>query len=75
MGAAVAEFNQVLNLELETELECLYDTSIGFVNGLVKQEVNTRLQSNPKYPSFNCAKILNQLSVIYDCQPTVKHLH
>ena len=66
MGAAVTQFNQALNLELETELECLYDTSIGFVSGLVKQEVNSRLQSSPKHQAVNCAKILSQLSVIYD---------
>lgn len=66
MGAAVTQFNQALNLELETELECLYDTSIGFVSGLVKQEVNSRLQSSPRHQGANCGKILNQLSVIYD---------
>ena len=66
LGAAVTQFNQALNLELETELECLYDTSIGFVSGLVKQEVNSRLQSSPKHQAVNCAKILNQLSVVYD---------
>ena len=66
VGAAVTQFNQALNLELETELECLYDTSIGFVSGLVKQEVNSRLQSSPKHQAVNCAKILSQLSVVYD---------
>ena len=66
MGAAVQQFNQALNLELETELECLYDTSIGFVSGLVKQEVNSRLQSSPRHQAASCAKILSQLSVIYD---------
>jgi hypothetical protein len=66
LGAAVTQFNQALNLELETELECLYDTSIGFVSGLVKQEVSSRLQSSPKHQAVNCATILSQLSVIYD---------
>ena len=66
IGAAVTQFSQALDLELETELECLYDTSIGFVSGLVKQGVNSRLQSSPRHQAANCAKILNQLSVVYD---------
>ena len=66
IGTAATHFSQALNLELETELECLYDTSIGFVSGLVKQEVNSRLQSSPKHQASGCAKILDQLSFVYD---------
>ena len=67
MMTAVAHFNQALSLELQTELECLYDTSIGFVSGLVKQEVNSRLQSSPRHTAAGgCSRLLDQLSVVYD---------
>ena len=65
---AVTQFNQALDLEMQTELECLYDTSIGFVSGLVKQEVNSRLQSSPRHTGAagGCSRLLEQLSIIYD---------
>lgn len=65
---AATQFNQALSLELQTELECLYDTSIGFVSGLVKQEVNNRLQSSPRHTAAagGCSRLLEQLSVVYD---------
>ena len=65
---AATHFNQALSLELQTELECLYDTSIGFVSGLVKQEVNSRLQSSPRHTAAagGCSRLLEQLSVVYD---------
>ena len=67
MMTAVTQFSQALNLELQTELDCLYDTSIGFVSGLVKQEVNGRLQGSPRHTAAaGCSKLLNQLSVVYD---------
>ena len=63
--AAATQFNQALSLELQTELECLYDISIGFVSGLVKQEVNNRLQSSPKHQPAGCTKLLGQLFEVY----------
>ena len=41
--AAIEHFDQALNIELQTELECMYDTSLGYVSGLVRREVETRL--------------------------------
>ena len=37
-----------------------------------QQEVNTRLQSSLKHQAVNCAKILNQLSVIWMCEAVHK---
>lgn len=67
LNTAVTQFNQALSLELQTEFECLYDASIGFVSGLVKKEVNSRLQSSPRHTTASgCSKLLDQLSVVYD---------
>lgn len=46
LSEAVKEFDQALDIELQTELECLYDTSIGFVSGLVRREVDSRLDKS-----------------------------
>ena len=45
LSEAVVEFDQALDIELQTELECLYDTSIGLVSGLVRREVESRLET------------------------------
>ena len=44
---AVEQFDQALEIELQTELECMYDTSLGYVSGLVRKEVDSRLNLSP----------------------------
>lgn len=68
LSTATTEFNQALNIELQTEMDCLYDNSIGFVSGLVRRGVDSRLQRSPRHQaaSENCAKILNQLMEVYE---------
>ena len=66
---AVKEFNQALDIELQTELECLYDTSIGMVSGLVRREVDSRLDMQGKYVQTmdeKCSRILDQLKEVYE---------
>ncbi len=71
LNEAVREFDQALDIELQTELDCLYDTSIGLVSGLVRREVDSRLVKQGKFMGNNesadarCAKILQQLRAMY----------
>ena len=63
---AVTQFSEALGIELQTELECLYDTNLGFVSGLVRREVESRLHDTPVSSNGkNCGKILNQLGDVY----------
>lgn len=69
LKAAVLEFDQALDIELQTELECLYDTSIGFVSGLVRREVECRLDKQGRttlQADAKCGKILQQLRGHYE---------
>ena len=63
LNEAVSEFDQALDIELQTELECLYDTSIGLVSGLVRREVEARLDGQSRHTETDakCSKILQQL--------------
>lgn len=63
LQSAVKDFNHALAIELQTELDCLYDTSIGFMSGLVRSEVNARLQQHHwrDTDSVKCSRILRQL--------------
>lgn len=65
--AAVTQFNEALGIELQTELECLYDTNLGFVSGLVRREVDSRIHYDSPSGSNgrNCANILNELGDTY----------
>lgn len=71
LRGAVREFNQALDIELQTELDCLYDTSIGMVSGLVRKEVDSRLDMQGRYlgskdtPCTRCTKIMEQLKDLY----------
>lgn len=69
LRAAVQQFDQALALELQTELECTYDPSIGMVSGLVRQEVSERIstRSSPRHSpaNANCNKVLGALQKIY----------
>ena len=62
---AIKHFNRALDIELQTELECLYDTSIGYMSGLVRSEVNSRLQQQQQQSSWDysakCERILKHL--------------
>ncbi len=61
---AVKEFDKALDIELQTEMECLYDTSIGFMSGLVRNEVETRMKHHIS-DSQKCSKILDHLRGLY----------
>ncbi len=64
--SAVTQFNEALGIELQTELECLYDTNLGLVSGLVRREVQSRMYDSPVHSGDkNCKKILNQLADTY----------
>ena len=65
--AAVQQFDQALALELQTELDCLYDTSIGMVSGLVRREVDQRIQSSPRRVPVDgsCSKVMHSLLQLY----------
>ena len=71
LNEAVREFDQALDIELQTELDCLYDTSIGMVSGLVRTEVDSRLGKQGKFMGNSenaharCSKILQQLRATY----------
>lgn len=67
LRAAVQQFDQALALELQTELECIYDPSIGMVSGLVRKEVSERARSSPRHSpaNANCSKILGSLQKTY----------
>ena len=64
---AVTDFNHALALELQTELDCLYDNSIGFMSGLVRTEVDSRLPQvhQGDSSSIKCSHILRQLRENY----------
>ena len=63
---AVTQFNEALGIELQTELDCLYDTNLGFVSGLVRREVQSRMQDSPGHSgNDNCKNILGQLSNVF----------
>ena len=64
VGTAVKHFDRALDIELQTELECLYDTSIGFMSGLVRSEVDAVAQRQNEY-SDKCERILRHLSSQY----------
>lgn len=68
LNEAVVEFDQALDIELQTELECLYDNSIGLVSGLVRREVESRLerQHSSTEADARCCKILQQLRDRYE---------
>jgi len=70
--SATKHFNRALDIELQTELECLYDTSIGFMSGVVRSEVSSRLQLQQKERqhsswdySAKCERILKHLGIHY----------
>ena len=61
---SVQHFDQALGIELQTELDCLYDTSLGFVSGLVRKEVDNRLHGGSRgAPSSD--KVLDELAKVY----------
>lgn len=62
--SAVSQFDQALDIELQTEMKCLYDTSIGMVSGLVRKEVDSRLHTKDT-PATHCDKILDELTTVY----------
>lgn len=67
LAEAVKEFDHALDIEFQTELECLYDTSIGLVSGLVRREVDSRLDRQGKYHQDEpCSKILQHLRGSYE---------
>lgn len=68
LNEAISEFDQALDIELQTEMECLYDTSIGLVSGLVRREVEARLhgQSRQSETDGKCSKILQKLRGKYE---------
>ena len=75
LPTAVRQFDQALALELQTELDCIYDPSIGLVSGLVRQEVTDRIQTSPRHSpgSVNCNRIMRSLMQIYkDSEATVR---
>lgn len=67
LKTAVEQFDQALKIELQTEMDCLYDTSLGFVSGLVRQEVESRLVGSPKHESGppSCEAVLGKLAESY----------
>ena len=60
---ATEEFDKVLGTELEAETECLFDTTVGVVSGLVRKEVEERLGGKSLAPS--CSRILKTLRTKY----------
>ena len=70
--AAVHQFDQALALELQTELDCIYDPSIGMVSGLVRKEVSERMRTSPRHlPTMtNCNKVMQSLLQIYTASET-----
>lgn len=72
LRAAVQQFDQALALELQTELDCIYDPSIGMVSGLVRAEVSERMNASPQHSS-GCNRIMQSLQQIYkDTEATVR---
>ncbi len=67
LKTAVEQFDAALKIELQTEMDCLYDTSLGFVSGLVRQEVESRLVGSPKHSEGppSCEDVLGKLANTY----------
>lgn len=65
---AVEQFDHALEIELQTELECMYDTSLGYVSGLVRKEVDSRLHLSPvkSVGPPSCDKVLEELAQAYE---------
>lgn len=64
--SAVTQFNEALGIELQTELDCLYDTNLGLVSGLVRREVQSRVSDSPVHSADkSCRNILSQLANVY----------
>ena len=65
---AVQQFDQALALELQTELDCLYDTSIGMMSGMVRMEVDKRILSSPRRVPLDgsCSKVMQSLLRSYN---------
>ena len=75
LPTAVRQFDQALALELQTELDCIYDPSIGMVSGIVRQEVTERIQTSPRHSpgGVNCNRVMRSLMQIYkDSEATVR---
>lgn len=67
ISEAVKEFDQALNIELQTEMDCLYDNSIGLMSGLVRSEVESRLdRRRQREISPKCSKVLQRLGGVYE---------
>lgn len=78
LKVAVTDFNHALAIELQTELDCLYDTNIGFMSGLVRSEVDSRLLQVHKSSrsSVKCSRILGQLrETFYKAAEGVERKH
>lgn len=56
---ATEELDKALGIELDVETECLFDTTVGVVSGLVRKEVEERLGGKSLAPS--CSRILKNL--------------
>ena len=74
---AVEQFDRALSIELQTEMDCMYDTSLGFMSGLVRKEVDGRLLGSPQRMAGPpaCDKVMEELSSVYkqaESQATVK---
>ena len=66
LQTTVEQFDRALGIELQTELDCLYDTSIGFVSGLVRSEVDSRLHGSASSGGApSCDKVLQELEKVY----------
>ena len=65
---AVEQFDQALEIELQTELECMYDISLGYVSGLVRKEVDSRLNLSPAKSAGppSCNRVLEELAQTYE---------
>lgn len=78
LQSAVQQFDQALALELQTELDCIYDPSIGMVSGLVRKEVAERMNAHtsPRHSpaNINCNRIMQTLAQIYtESDALVRH--
>ena len=60
---ATDEFDKALSIELGVETECLFDTTVGVVSGLVRSEVEGRLGGKSLAPS--CCRIMKNLRAKY----------
>ena len=64
---AVEQFNEAMDIELQLELQCLYDSNLGYVNGLVRQAVEARLSqaSQEAVQPPGCDPMLHKLKKVY----------